>query len=75
MSAEQNDLADLSFEEALAALQEAVAELEAGDQTLEQSLSLYEKGQALVKLCQDKLDAAALRIEQLTEDGEIIELE
>ncbi len=75
MSAEQSDLANLSFEEALAALQEAVGQLEGGEQSLEASLTLYERGQALVRLCQDKLDSAALRIETLTEDGEIIELE
>ena len=62
----------MSFEEALAALQETVAQLEAGEQDLESALALYEKGQALVRLCQEKLETATLRIEQLTEDGEII---
>ena len=75
MADETNDIVKLSFEEALATLQETVGQLEAGEQSLEQSLELYEKGQALVRYCQDKLDSAALRIEQLTEDGEIITME
>ena len=72
MSEQVEAFASLSFEEALAALQETVAQLEAGEQNLEEALALYEKGQALVRFCQEKLAAATLRIEQLTEDGEII---
>ena len=72
MSEQTQDLAAMSFEEALAALQETVAQLEAGEQDLESALALYEKGQALVRLCQEKLETATLRIEQLTEDGESI---
>ncbi len=65
---------ELTFEEALRALEEAVARLEAGDLTLEESLSLYERGQKLARYCQEYLEQAALRIEFLTEDGEIAEL-
>ena len=75
MADENKELSELSFEEALATLQETVGQLESGEQSLQQSLALYEKGQALVRYCQEKLDSAALRIEQLTEDGEIIVME
>ncbi|MCA9916319.1 MAG: exodeoxyribonuclease VII small subunit [Anaerolineales bacterium] len=65
----------LSFEEALAELEKIVAELESGDMTLEASLDLFEKGQKLAQQCSVQLETAALRIEQLTNDGEIVELD
>lgn len=65
---------DLTFEEALLQLEETVAQLESGNLTLEASLGLFERGQALAAHCGQLLDQAQLRIEQLTEDGEIIDL-
>ncbi|MBE7533523.1 MAG: exodeoxyribonuclease VII small subunit [Chloroflexi bacterium] len=65
---------DMSFEAALQELESIVAQLEAGDLTLEQSLALFERGQLLAKRCHTQLDAASLRVEQLTADGEIVEL-
>lgn len=65
----------LSFEEALAELEKIVAQLESGDLTLEASLDLFEKGQKLAQQCNVQLETAALRIEQLTNDGEIVELD
>lgn len=65
----------LSFEEALAELEKIVAQLESGDLTLEASLDLFEKGQKLAQQCNMQLETAALRIEQLTNDGEIVELD
>lgn len=64
----------LSFEDALRELEEIVAQLEAGDLTLEVSLALFERGQKLAHLCNQQLDAATLRVEQLTDQGEIVEL-
>jgi exodeoxyribonuclease VII small subunit len=55
----------LSFEEALAALEEVVAQLEAGGLTLEETVALYERGQKLVALCNLRLDKAELQVEQL----------
>lgn len=69
-----NDIS-LSFEEALRELQTIVNQLEEGELTLEESLALYERGQALSKTCQKYLEEAHLRVEALTEDGEIIEIE
>ena len=66
------EIEDLSFEEALQALTETVSRLESGDLLLEESLSLYERGQALAAHCQQLLGEATLRVEQLTEDGEIV---
>jgi exodeoxyribonuclease VII small subunit len=56
----------LSFEEALAALEEVVAQLESGGLTLEETVALYERGQQLVALCNARLDKAELQIEQLS---------
>lgn len=66
-------LTDLSFEEALAALETAVAQLESGDLTLEEALALYERGQQLADYCGQQLETAVLRVEQVTSDGEIVE--
>jgi exodeoxyribonuclease VII small subunit len=65
---------DLSFEEALTELEQTVAQLESGNLTLDGSLALFERGQRLAIRCGQLLDRAHLRIEQLTEDGEIITL-
>lgn len=64
----------LSFEDALLELEQTVARLESGDLTLDQSLTLFERGQRLASHCGRLLDNAQLRIEQLTADGEIITL-
>lgn len=61
---------ELTFEEAFTELEETVRKLEAGGLTLEESLALYERGQALAARCNAQLDAAQLRIVQLTPDGE-----
>lgn len=64
----------LTFEAALQELEELVAQLEAGELTLEKSLALFERGQQLTDHCSKLLSEASLRVEQLTVDGEIIEL-
>ena len=65
-------IAELSFEEALQELEETVNKLEAGNLTLNTSLTLFERGQKLAGKCSRQLDTATLRVEQLTADGEII---
>ncbi len=65
---------ELSFEEALQELEQTVAALESGNLTLDGSLALFERGQFLATYCGHLLDRAQIRIEQLTEDGEIISL-
>lgn len=61
----------LKFEEAMAALEQVVADMEAGNVTLDESLALYEKGMKLVRQCTAALDAADRRVEavRLTSDG------
>ena len=65
MSAAQPDQSALSFEDALRGLEEVVQQLESGDVPLDQSITLYERGEALRKLCQARLDAAQARIEKI----------
>lgn len=66
---------NLTFEQAYAQLEEVVARLESGDLTLEESVTLYERGQQLAKLCGEMLDSAELRVQQITASGEIRPLE
>lgn len=68
------EINNLSFEEALQALEETVAGLEAGDFTLEESLALFEKGQKLAAFCNAQLENASLRVVQLTDEGELAEI-
>lgn len=59
------DIADLSFEQALAALEGIVQQLERGDVPLDQSIGLYERGETLRLACQQRLDSAQARIERI----------
>lgn len=59
------DIGQMSFEQALAALEQIVQALERGDVPLDQSISLYERGEALRAACQQRLDAAQARIERI----------
>ncbi len=61
---------DLSFEEALARLQQIVGGLENGSVPLEESLSLFEEGVGLVKLCNERLDRAEQKVKILLQKGE-----
>ena len=55
----------MSFEDALRALEEVVRRLEGGDVPLDESIDLYERGEALRQHCQKRLDAAQARIERI----------
>ena len=69
------EIEGVHFEEALSELEQIVARLEVGDLTLEESLALFERGQLLAGYCNQQLESASLRVEQLTEHGEISEIE
>ena len=64
--AEEEDIKSLSFEKALALLEEIVAKLESGRVDLEESIKIYERGEALRKHCETKLAEAEARIEKIT---------
>jgi exodeoxyribonuclease VII small subunit len=57
------------FEQALAALEKIVERLEKGELTLEESLTLYEEGIHLSRLCHAKLEEAEGKIEMLLKDA------
>lgn len=59
------DIADLSFEQALAELESIVGKLESGQAPLEESLALYARGAELKGHCERKLEAARLRVEKI----------
>lgn len=59
-----------SFETSLAELEEIVAKLEAGDQPLDGSLDLFEKGIKLARECRERLTSAERRIEILMKDAD-----
>jgi exodeoxyribonuclease VII small subunit len=64
----ETDIKGLSFEKALAQLEDIVSKLEGGKVDLEDSIKLYEKGEALKKHCEAKLKEAEARIEKITLD-------
>ena len=57
------DPASPSYEAARDELTEVVRRLEAGGVTLEESLALWERGEALAQICQEWLDGARARLE------------
>lgn len=64
--AAETPVAGMSFEEAMAALEAVVRELESGTVPLEQSIALYERGAALKAHCEEKLRAAEERVALIT---------
>ncbi len=56
----------LSFEKALAELEQLVEQIESGEIGLEEALKRYERGVALIKRCRTVLDSAEQRIAELT---------
>jgi exodeoxyribonuclease VII small subunit len=59
------DIAAMSFEDALAALENIVRGLESGQQKLEDAISAYERGAALKKHCEQKLSEAEARVQAI----------
>lgn len=65
---EKDNIQEMDFETAFSALQENVATLENEELPLEQALALFERGQQLVNRCAVLLEAAELRVRQLSMD-------
>ena len=65
---------DLTFEKALAELEEIVGKLERGDVPLAESISIYERGEVLKKHCDKLLGEAEARVEKIRvgDDGKAI---
>jgi len=58
------------YEQARDELVEIVRRLEAGGVTLEESLKLWERGEELAKICQDRLDGARAKLEAAARDAD-----
>jgi len=59
----EKPIAEMSFEEAMAALEAVVSSLEKGEVALEQSIALYDRGAALKAHCAGKLADAEMKVE------------
>ncbi len=64
----QTRIAELSFEAAMAELEQVVTKIERGEVALEESITLYERGAELKKHCEAKLKAAEEKVTALTLD-------
>lgn len=71
-----SDKQELSFEEAMTALEEVVEKLERGDVPLEEAISMFQEGMALSKQCHEKLVKVEKQMDEILHpDGEIEPLE
>lgn len=65
----QPDISKLSFEKALVELETIVGKLERGDVELEESIVMYERGEALKAHCNRLLAQAEAKVEKITTDA------
>lgn len=61
-------IAEMSFEEAMRALEAVVGQLESGDVALEESIRLYERGAELKARCARTLEEAEAKVAKITAD-------
>ena len=69
IKADAAEVSTLTFEAALKELEGIVARLEQGQVDLEDSITLYERGQALKAHCESKLKAAESRLEKIVQSS------
>ena len=67
-SKKEKAVEELSYEEALAELEEIVGTLEDEQSQLEDAIKLFERGQALTARCSELLEAAELKVKQVAGD-------
>jgi len=65
----QADIKKLSFEKAIDELESIVKRLEEGKVPLEESVAIYERGEALKRRCEEVLRQAEARVEKITLDA------
>lgn len=73
--AKEKEIEKLSYEQAFEELESIVDALEGEIKDLGQALALFERGQALAKHCGDLLGRAELKVQQLTENGDLEDLD
>ena len=65
---------EVSFEEALANLEEIIQRMESGEAPLDSLVTHYQTGVKMLKLCREKIEGAEMKIKEVQEkDGEFIE--
>jgi exodeoxyribonuclease VII small subunit len=73
-SEKQSNDDELSFEEALANLEEIIQRMESGEAPLDSLVNHYQTGVKMLKLCREKIEGAEMKIKEVQEkDGEFIE--
>ena len=65
----QADVKKLSFERAIEELESIVTRLEGGKVPLEESVAIYERGEALKRRCEELLRQAEARVDRITTDA------
>ncbi|MBQ4470849.1 MAG: exodeoxyribonuclease VII small subunit [Kiritimatiellae bacterium] len=65
----------MKFEDNLAKLEDTVRRMESGELSLDQMIASFEEGRKLIDLCTKELEAIRLRIEKVTKDGGVEELQ
>ncbi|MEX2034828.1 MAG: exodeoxyribonuclease VII small subunit [Xanthobacteraceae bacterium] len=63
------DVKKLTFEQAIEELERIVSQLEGGKVPLEESVAIYERGEALKRRCEELLRQAEARVEKITLDA------
>ena len=66
---------EVDFEAALAELEDLVEQMEGGNMSLDASLKAFERGIALTRQCQSALQAAELKVQALTDDGDLVDFD
>jgi|TARA_B110000003_G_C16602924_1_gene516367 exodeoxyribonuclease VII small subunit len=71
---QSDDEDELSFEDALANLEEIIQRMESGEAPLDSLVTHYQTGVKMLKLCREKIEGAEMKIKEVQEkDGEFIE--
>ena len=66
---------DLKFEAALEELESLVAQMEGGQLSLDESLKAFERGVALTRHCSTALKEAELKVQALSDDGDLVDFD
>ncbi len=66
---------ELTYEQAFAELEKIVAALESEEHSLDEAMALFERGQSLAAHCAGLLEKAELKVQQLTDEDDLVELE
>ena len=64
-----NNDTEMTFEQAMARLEEITGKMESGKLMLDESIAAFEEGSRLVKFCREKLEAYGEKIKSITEGG------